>query len=135
MTTPASTTLFGGRSLLVRFKDKDTAPRYMTVRHLPLRLLPEMGAALEDNARLLSLYLDLELSDTDAIHPESVEEALAIGDEMNLDPFLRDKAVRDARLIRFALAQSVSATGAPKADATRGPIGPKSSPESSPTPA
>lgn len=123
MTTTASTTLFGGREILIRFKD-GVAPRYMTVRHLPLRELPAMQAAIEDNARLLALYLDIELGDTDRIHPDSAEEALAIGDEINLPPFLRDKAIRDARLIRFALAQSVPGKPPANPGETLGATGP-----------
>lgn len=109
-TTPtpptASDALFGGTSVRVRFKDRKRPPQYAKVRMLPLSLIPEMMRALDDDAQLLALYLDWEVSDVDLLHPESVVEALAAGDEINLRPFTESRERCLNRMSRFELAIS-----------------------------
>lgn len=109
-TTTAADTLFGGRRVLARFKDAARQPQYMAVRALPLSLMPAMLSALEDNAALAALYLDLEIAEVDALHPDTIAEALSSGDEINCGPFSENKARVDARLLRFALALSARKT-------------------------
>lgn len=122
-------TLFGGRSMRIRLKDNPRRKvpfQVVQVLALPLSQVPAMLDALEDEHRLLCLYLDMGPEDVDQIHPDSVAEALRIGDEINLAPFAESRARTQARLLRFAGAVSELQSDAPSATcgasgATRSP--------------
>lgn len=128
--TPAAEILFGGERILIRFLDANTPPRYMTVRALPLDLYPQLLKSLEHDSDLVGLYLDIETEDVRLIHPDTIAEALRIGDEINLRPFSESRARIDARLLRFA--GEVNERRAEALSPKHGPGGAMSSPASAP---
>lgn len=125
---PASEILFGGERILIRFVDAKTAPQYMLIRALPLDLYPLLLKSLEDDAALAGLYMDLDTEDIRTLHPDSIAEALRVGDEINLRPFSESRARIDARLLLFA--GEVNESRAKELAPKRGPAGATSSPAS-----
>lgn len=127
--TPASQALFGGKRLLVKFADTRRQPEYLVVRELPLRELPALSESLENDAKLVALYIDIPVERTDEIHPDSVAEILAEGDAVNFPRLAVTVARKTARLLRLSAILSEQKGNEPS-PATSGATGTTSSPTS-----
>ena len=69
--------------------DKGTTAETVFVRQLPIRLFPQLRAALQDEGKMIELYCDKPAGWADGLTVESHEELIAKGDEINRDFFSR----------------------------------------------
>ena len=80
-------TLFGGIELEVSLVAGGTEKVF--VRQIPVRLMPQMLANLEDENRLVELFCDKPDGWSDSITPESFEKVVLEGERLNSDFFSR----------------------------------------------
>ena len=80
-------TLFGGAELEVVYADGQTEKVF--IRQIPVRLMPQMLAALEDENRLVELFCDRPEGWSDSLKPESFEKVVLQGEALNADFFSR----------------------------------------------
>lgn len=84
--TPTET-LLGVGAATVRHADGRTEA--VTLRQLPVRQLPDLLAALDDEARMLELFTGKPAAWVDALPPAEFERLLAEGERLNADFFGR----------------------------------------------
>jgi hypothetical protein len=80
-------TLFGGAEIEVHLVAGGTEKVF--VRQIPVRLMPQMLANLEDENRLVELFCDKPDGWSDSITPESFEKVVFEGERLNADFFSR----------------------------------------------
>ena len=80
-------TLFGGAELEVNLMAGGTEKVF--VRQIPVRLMPEMLANLEDENRLVELFCDRPEGWSDSLAVESFEKVVLEGERLNADFFSR----------------------------------------------
>ena len=77
----------GGQELEVALTAGGTEKVFL--RQLPVRLMPQMLAALEDENRLVELFCDKPEGWSDALTVESFEKVVTEGETLNADFFSR----------------------------------------------
>ena len=88
MPAPTPTeTLLGGSTATVRHLDGHTEA--VRLRQLPVRQLPELLAALDDEARMLELFTGKPAAWVDVLPTDEFERLLAEGERINADFFRR----------------------------------------------
>ena len=80
-------TLFGGAELEVALTAGGKEKAF--IRQLPVRLMPQMLACLEDENRLVELFCDKPEGWSDTLDPESFEKVVTEGERLNADFFSR----------------------------------------------
>jgi hypothetical protein len=80
-------TLFGGADLEIRLLGGGTENVF--IRQIPIRLMPQMLASLEDENRLVELFCDKPEGWSDTLDPESFEKVVTEGERLNADFFSR----------------------------------------------
>jgi hypothetical protein len=80
-------TLFGGAELEVDLVAGGTEKVF--VRQIPIRLMPQMMAYLENENRLVELFCDRPKGWSDSITVESFEKVVQEGERLNTDFFVR----------------------------------------------
>ena len=93
-------TLLGGRMMVAAYVDGTTET--VKVRQLPIRLLPQYLAAIDDEPKLVELLCDKPAGWSDNLRLESHEAILAAGEELNSESFfawLRRRVSRQERLV------------------------------------
>jgi hypothetical protein len=80
-------TLYGGVELEVNLVAGGTEKVF--VRQIPIRLMPQMMANLENENQLVELFCDRPKGWSDSITPESFEKVVQEGERMNTDFFVR----------------------------------------------
>jgi hypothetical protein len=80
-------TLFGGIELEVSLATGGTEKVF--VRQIPVRLMPQMLATLEDENRLVELFCDRPEGWSDNLAVESFEKVILEGERLNADFFSR----------------------------------------------
>jgi hypothetical protein len=80
-------TLFGGVELEVSMVAGGSEKVF--VRQIPVRLMPQMLAALEDENRLVELFCDRPEGWSDSITVEAFEQIVLKGEALNADFFSR----------------------------------------------
>ena len=80
-------TLFGGAELEVALTAGGKEKAF--IRQLPVRLMPQMLASLEDENRLVELFCDKPEGWSDTLDPESFEKVVTEGERLNADFFSR----------------------------------------------
>ena len=80
-------TLFGGLETDVKLHEGGTLTVF--IRQIPIRLMPQMLAALEDENRLVELFCDKPEGWSDGLTPESFEKIITEGERLNADFFSR----------------------------------------------
>lgn len=80
-------TLFGGIQLEVALVTGGTETVF--IRQLPVRLMPQMLASLEDENRLVELFCDRPEGWSDNLAAESFEKVVLEGERLNADFFSR----------------------------------------------
>lgn len=93
-------TLFGGVEVPITMLD-GTAGR-VTVRQLPIRVMPALLLAQDDEAASIELYCDKPAGWADTITRDSAERIVVEGERINADFFARWLARRVARYQRAA---------------------------------
>lgn len=80
-------TLFGGLELDATLISGQTERVF--VRQIPIRQMPQMLAALEDENRLMELFCDKPEGWSDSLTVESFEKIVTEGERLNADFFSR----------------------------------------------
>ncbi len=80
-------TLFGGLEVEVALTSGQTEQVF--IRQLPIRQMPQMLAALEDENRLVELFCDKPEGWSDGLTVESFEKVVTEGERLNADFFSR----------------------------------------------
>ncbi len=80
-------TLFGGLELDATLISGQTERVF--VRQIPIRQMPQMLAALEDENRLVELFCDKPEGWSDSVTVESFEKIVTEGERLNADFFSR----------------------------------------------
>ena len=115
MNEPTSTeTLVGGMSFTATKIDATEEP--VQIRQLPVRLLPQLLAALEDEPAMVELFCDKPKGWSDSLAPESFETIVTEGERINADFFSRwaqRRIQRVERLLPGSTAKLVSNLGLP----------------------
>ncbi len=92
-------TLLGGRTMVAAFNDGTSET--VQVRQLPIRLLPQYLAAIDDEPKLVELLCDKPSGWSDNLRLDSHAAILAAGEEVNSESFfawLRRRVSRQERL-------------------------------------
>ena len=80
-------TLFGGQEIEVSLTSGQTEQVF--IRQLPIRQMPQMLAALEDENRLVELFCEKPEGWSDGLTVESFEKVVTEGERLNADFFSR----------------------------------------------
>ena len=80
-------TLFGGQEVEVSLTSGQTEQVF--IRQLPIRQMPQMLAALEDENRLVELFCERPEGWSDGLTVESFEKVVTEGERLNADFFSR----------------------------------------------
>lgn len=80
-------TLFGGLEVEVSLTSGQTEQVF--IRQIPIRQMPQMLAALEDENRLVELFCDKPEGWSDELTVESFEKVVTEGERLNADFFSR----------------------------------------------
>jgi hypothetical protein len=107
-------TLVGGTTFVIT--KTDTAQETVQIRQLPVRLLPQMLAALEDEPAMVELFCDKPQGWSDSLSPESFEHIITEGERINADFFSRwaqRRIQRVERLLPGSTAKLVANLGLP----------------------
>ena len=86
------------------------------VRQIPIRLMPQLLAALEDEPRMVELFCDRPEGWSDTLTPEAFEKIVAEGERLNADFFsrwLRRRLDRQERLLPGITEQLAKNAGLP----------------------
>lgn len=86
------------------------------VRQIPIRLMPQLLAALEDEPRMVELFCDRPEGWSDTLTPEAFEKVVAEGERLNADFFsrwLRRRLDRQERLLPGITEQLAKNAGLP----------------------
>ena len=105
------TTLCGGKDFEVKLSSGKTEKVFL--RQLPIRLMPQLLAVLEDEPKMVELFCDRPEGWSEALTPASFESLVIEGEKVNADFFgrwLQRRLNRQERLlpgITERLAQNV----------------------------
>lgn len=83
--TDSIATLTGGRQMTARFTNGTTES--ITLRQVPIRLMPSYLATMDDEPALLELVADKPKGWADGLTIESHEELIAASEALNSDTF------------------------------------------------
>jgi len=86
------------------------------VRQIPIRLMPQLLAALEDEPRMVELFCDRPEGWSETLTPEAFEKIVAEGERLNADFFsrwLRRRLDRQERLLPGITEQLAKNAGLP----------------------
>jgi hypothetical protein len=121
------TTVCGGKDVEVKLGNGSSESVF--VRQLPIKLMTQLLAALEDEPKMIELFCDRPAGWSDSLTPESFEALVSEGERINADFFgrwLQRRLKRQERLIpgiTERLAQTVglpSPIGSPKSPSEPG---------------
>jgi hypothetical protein len=116
-------TLFGGLEIEVTLVSGGTEKAF--IRQIPIRQMPQMLAALEDENRLVELFCDKPEGWSDTLTVESFEKVVTEGEKLNADFFSRwvqRRLTRQEKVMPGITAQLARNAGLPS------PIGSPSAP-------
>jgi hypothetical protein len=107
-------TIRGGVDLEVQLVGGGTEQVF--VRQIPIRLMPQLLATLEDEPRMVELFCDRPEGWSDTLTPEAFERLVAEGERLNADFFsrwLRRRLDRQERLLPGITEQLARNAGLP----------------------
>jgi hypothetical protein len=107
-------TIRGGVDLEVQLIGGGTEAVF--VRQMPIRQMPQLLAALEDEPRMVELFCDRPEGWSDTLTPESFERLVAEGDRLNavfFSRWLRRRLDRQERLLPGITEQLAKNAGLP----------------------
>ncbi len=93
------TALLGGKKAVAKFRDGMNSE--VTVRQLPVRLMPDYLRLIDDEPARLELVCALKPEEVDRLTPQSHDELVALVEEVNGEGFfawLRRRVERQERL-------------------------------------